>query len=152
MFSRRLSTRLATIALASATAFTLAGCGEDTNTGDSANNSQSGAGKTINVWIMEGTNPDATPFFDKVKSDFKAQTGAEADIQFVPWADAHAKFVNAIGGGETPDVAELGTTWTPEFADAGILSDLSDRVQNKDELVDSLVAAGELDGKLYGMP
>src|SRR5829696_3318986 len=112
MFSRRLSTRLATIALASATAFTLAGCGEDTNTGDSANNSQSGAGKTINVWIMEGTNPDATPFFDKVKSDFKAQTGADADI----------------------------------------LSDLSDRVQNKDELVDSLVAAGELDGKLYGMP
>ncbi|HET8640836.1 MAG TPA: sugar ABC transporter substrate-binding protein [Pseudonocardiaceae bacterium] len=153
MFSRRLSTRLATIALASATAFTLAGCGEDSTSGESSsNNSQSGAGKTLTVWIMEGTNPDATPFFDKVKSDFKAQTGAEVDIQFVPWANAHDKFVNAVGGGETPDVAEVGTTWTPEFADAGILADLSDRVKDKDPLVDSLVTAGELDGKLYGMP
>ena len=50
MFSRRLSTRLATIALASATAFTLAGCGEDTTSGESgSNNSQSGAGKTLTV-------------------------------------------------------------------------------------------------------
>lgn len=153
MISRRLSTRLATIAMASVTALTLAGCGEEaTPSGGEQDNSQIGAGKTLTVWIMEGTNPDATPFFDKVKSDFKAQTGAEVDIQFVPWANAHDKFVSAVGGGETPDVAEVGTTWTPEFADAGILADLSGRVQNKDDLVDSLVTAGELDGKLYGMP
>jgi N,N'-diacetylchitobiose transport system substrate-binding protein len=149
MFSRRLSTRLATMAVATATAVTLAGCGEDTNNSDPG---QGGANKTITVWIMEGTNPDATPFFDKVKNDFKSQTGANVDIQFVPWANAHEKFVNAVGGGETPDVAEVGTTWTPEFADAGILTDLSDRVKDKDNLVDSLVTAGELDGKLYGMP
>lgn len=152
MFSRRLSMRLATIALASATAITLAGCGEESSSGDNNDSSQSGAGKTVTVWIMEGTNPDATPFFDKVKSDFKAQTGADVDIQFVPWANAHDKFVNAVGGGETPDVAEVGSTWTPEFADAGILADLTDRVKDKGGLVDSLLTAGELDGKLYGMP
>ena len=45
--------------------------------------------------------------------------GTKVNIQFVPWAQAHDKFVTAIAGGKVPDVAEMGTTWTPEFADQG---------------------------------
>ena len=145
--------RLASIAIAAATALVAAGCGNgDSNTGD---NSNQASGKSLKVWIMEGTNPDATPFFDKVKSEFKKQNGADVDIQFVPWSAAHDKFVAAVGGGETPDVAEVGTTWTPEFGEAGILTDLTDKVKGSSEandLVDSLKTAGEVDGKLYGMP
>ena len=76
-------------------------------------------------------------------------------MQFVPWADAHDKFVKSIAGGTTPDVAEVGTTWTPEFADAGALVDLTDAVNEAgldDDLVSGLVEAGTVDGALYGMP
>lgn len=125
--------------------------------GGSGASSASGAvpatGQKLTVWIMEGTNPDATPFFDQVKKDFKAESGADVDVQFQPWADAHDKFTTAIAGGTTPDVAEVGTTWTPEFAQAGALEDLTDKAAPmKSNLVQGLVDAGTVDGKLYGMP
>ena len=152
MSAHRLSTRLAGIAVAAATTLAVAGCGDDNS---SNNNTAQGAGKSLTVWIMEGTNPDAKPFFEKVKADFKNDTGADLNVQFVPWSAAHDKFVSAVGGGETPDVAEFGTTWTPEFGEAGILADLTERVKGSGvsgDLLDSLVTAGEIDGKMYGMP
>ena len=45
--------------------------------------------------------------------------GTKVNIEFVPWAQAHDKFTTSIAGGKMPDVAEMGTTWTPEFADEG---------------------------------
>ncbi|HET8716168.1 MAG TPA: sugar ABC transporter substrate-binding protein [Nocardioidaceae bacterium] len=115
----------------------------------------SAKGEKLTVWIMEGTNPDAGPFFDDLSQAFKDKTGATLDVQIVPWAEAHDKFVNAIAGGTAPDVAEVGTTWTPEFAAAGALMDLSEPVQEAgltDDLVPGLVEAGTVDGGLYGMP
>ncbi|GAA5118220.1 sugar ABC transporter substrate-binding protein [Pseudonocardia adelaidensis] len=126
----------------------LAGCGQ----GDDAG---AGADRTLTVWIMEGTNPDAQPFFSELSTAFRQRTGAMLDVQFVQWASAHDKFVTAIAGGTTPDVAEIGTTWVGEFGDAGALVDLTPRVQEaglSDGLVDGLVEAGTLGGSLYGMP
>lgn len=121
--------------------------------GSSGSGASGGDANTLTVWIMEGTNPDAKPFFDQVAADFKTQTGATLDVQFQPWASAHDKFTTAIAGGTTPDVAEVGTTWTPEFGQAGALEDLTDRAASmKGNLVQGLVDAGTLDGKLYGMP
>jgi N,N'-diacetylchitobiose transport system substrate-binding protein len=104
---------------------------------------------------MEGTNPDARPFFDELSTAFRSQTGAALDVQFLPWASAHDRFVTAIAGNTTPDVAEVGTTWTGEFGEAGALVDLTPRVQEaglSDGLVDGLVEAGTVGDALYGMP
>ncbi len=140
---------------------TMAACG---GSGDSGSSGQGGAtggggadgaGKKLSVWIMEGTNPDSTAYFEKVKTAFKEKTDADLDIQMVPWASARDKFTTAIAGGTTPDVAEVGTTWTPEFADAGVLADLTERVSGAKldgDLVDGLKEAGTVEGKLYGMP
>ena len=114
-----------------------------------------GAGKKLTVWIMEGTNPDSSAYFDKVKKAFKDKTQADLDVQMVPWTAAKDKFTTSIAGNTTPDVAEVGTTWTPEFADAGALADLTAKVKaaNLDgDLVAGLKDAGTVDGKLYGMP
>lgn len=114
-----------------------------------------GDGEKLTVWIMEGTNPDPKPYVDELTTAFKKETGADLDVQFVQWAEAHDKFVSAIAGGTTPDVAEVGTTWTPEFAEAGGLIDLSEAVKKsglESDLVPGLVEAGTIDGKLYGMP
>jgi len=149
---RRLAVGLAAVGL-----LTAACGGNTTQSGFEKSGSAkvNGAGKTLDVWIMEGTNPDAKPFFQQVSAAFKKQTGAKLDVQYVPWAEAHDKFVDAIAGGTTPDVAEVGTTWTPEFADAGALTDLSKVVDDAgldSDLVPGLVEAGTVDGKLYGMP
>jgi N,N'-diacetylchitobiose transport system substrate-binding protein len=136
----------------------LAACGGGSSDSDGVSDSGGkvdGKGETLTVWIMEGTNPDAKPFFSDVSAAFEKETGATLEVQYVPWAEAHDKFVNSIAGGTTPDVAEVGTTWTPEFADAGALEDLSGAVKDAglgDDLVPGLVDAGTVDGGLYGMP
>jgi N,N'-diacetylchitobiose transport system substrate-binding protein len=111
--------------------------------------------ETLTVWIMEGTNPDPEPFLDEVTAAFEEQTGATLDVQFVQWAEAKDRFTTAIAGDTLPDVAELGTTWTPEYADAGVLVDVTERVEATglmEDFVPALVEAGTVDGALYGMP
>ncbi|MCX2969045.1 MULTISPECIES: sugar ABC transporter substrate-binding protein [Streptomyces] len=133
------------LALVTALAWTVTGCGTGSASDDG----------TLTVWIMEGTNPDAGPFFDEVGAAFTERTGARLDVQYVPWPDAHDKFTKAMAGGTTPDVAEIGTTWTAEFADAGALADLtahSAAAEGEDDMVPALRTAGTYDGKLYGVP
>ncbi|HWS50102.1 MAG TPA: sugar ABC transporter substrate-binding protein [Microbacterium sp.] len=115
-----------------------------------------GEGKELSVWIMKGTNPDATAFYDAVSEAFEEETGATVKIEEVQWADAHDRFVTAIAGGTTPDIAETGTTWTAEFADAGALEPVGSYVDGekglRDDLVEGLEVAGTYDDELYGMP
>ena len=150
---RRLAAGLAVLSLFAAA------CGNDSDNNSDFSGSGSdkvdGKGQTLDGWIMAGTNPDAKPFFSEVESGFAEETGDKLNLQYVPWAEAHDKLLNAIAGGTTPDVAEVGTTWTPEFADAGALLDLSQQVETaglQEDLVPGLVEAGTVDGDLYGMP
>ncbi len=131
--------------LAATTAACGGGGGGDESEGDG----------TLSVWIMQGTNPDAEDFFADVSTAFEEETGATLEVEFVEWADAHDRFVTSIAGGTTPDVAETGTTWTPEFADAGALAPLDEYVDGagvSEDLVAGLVEAGTYDEQLYGMP
>jgi N,N'-diacetylchitobiose transport system substrate-binding protein len=144
--------RRATVALTAAAALAVAGCG---GTGGEGGGDAAADGGNLTVWIMEGTNPDAGPFFEELSAAFQQRTGATLDVQFVQWASAHDRFVTAIAGGTTPDVAEIGTTWVGEFGDAGALVDLTPRVQDAgltDGLVQGLEEAGRLEDGLYGMP
>jgi N,N'-diacetylchitobiose transport system substrate-binding protein len=147
MFSRPTTT----VATGALLALGLAACSSGGSGGDGAD----GEGKTLDVWIMQGTNPSGDEFFDEVGEAFTEQTGAELNVEFVEWGDAHDRFVTSIAGGTTPDVAETGTTWTPEFADAGALAPLDEYVAGAGldgDLVEGLVEAGTYDGELYGMP
>jgi len=122
----------------------LPGCGALTPSAGSRS-----AGGPLQVWIMEPGAPELRAFFTSATAQFEAaHPGMRVSVQFVPWASAHDQFVTAIGGGQTPDVAEMGSTWTPEFADIGALEpvDLTGRY------VPSLVDAATLGGKVYGVP
>lgn len=156
--SARTTRTAALVTLATATALTLAACG-----GGNAGSEEPGGtvtdgsaeGETLTVWIMEGTNPDPTEFFAEVSTAFTEQTGAELDIEFVPWASAHDKFTNAIAGGQGPDVAEVGSTWVAEFADAGALADIGSHLDDADlsgDFVTSMMDAATWDGGVYGAP
>ena len=94
----------------------LPGCGALTPSGGGS------ATGPLQVWIMEPGSPDLRAFFTGATDEFEsAHPGDGVEVQFVPWASAHDQFVTAIGGGQVPDVAEMGSTWTPEFGDIGAL-------------------------------
>ena len=132
----------------------VAACGgSDDSNSDQASTPATPASSSgsISVWIMDPGSPKIQGVVKQYGTDFEAaHPGTKVDIQFVPWAQAHDKFVTAIAGGKVPDVAEMGTTWTPEFADQGGL--VEQPKISKGDYVSSLVDAATLDGKVYGKP
>jgi N,N'-diacetylchitobiose transport system substrate-binding protein len=130
-----------------------AGCGGDDDGDDNA--ATGGASKAqlegeIETWIMDPGTPELQDVFKGYVRDFQAaHPGTKVSLQFVPWAQAHDKFTTAIAGGKGPDVAEMGTTWTPEFASLGALSEVP---ATEGEYVSSLIEAGSVDGTAYGRP
>lgn len=135
------------IATVVAAGLLLSACGNGTST-------DSGSNKSLTWWVMKGTNPDASAFYAAAKKEFKADTGATLEVQEVEWADAHDKLVRSFAAGGGPDVSEIGTTWTPEFAAAGGLADLTAKINaagvSKD-LIPALKDSATLDGKMYGV-
>ncbi|MGM1017280.1 MAG: sugar ABC transporter substrate-binding protein [Actinomycetota bacterium] len=140
------------VAFGAAATLGLAACSGGSTSGGGVD----GEGQSITVWIMQGTNPDSSAFLDEVATAFEDETGATVEFEEVQWADAHDRFVTSIAGGTTPDVAETGTTWTAEFADAGALAPIDEYVDAedglRDDLVEGLEVAGTYDEELYGMP
>jgi N,N'-diacetylchitobiose transport system substrate-binding protein len=134
---------------------TLAACGSDDNksSGDKASTSAAPAklSGSVSVWIMDPGSPKIQGVLKDYATAFQAaHPGTKIDIEFVPWAQAHDKFTTSIAGGKTPDVAEMGTTWTPEFADEGAFEEVNKPPSG--QYVSSLVDAATLDGKVWGKP
>jgi len=129
----------------------LGGCGALT---PSAGGSK--ASGPLQVWIMEPGSPELRAFFTSATTEFEAgHPGDRVQVQFVPWASAHDQFVTAIGGGQVPDVAEMGSTWTPEFGDIGALEPADLGGNDADpagRYVPSLVEGATIDGTVYGVP
>ena len=142
-----------------AVALTAVSCGGDSGGSDEpadfSDGDVSAEGETLTMWIMEGNAADYNPYFKDLGKAFTDETGAELDVQYVPWTSAHDKFLTSIAGQTTPDVAEVGSTWTGEFGEAGALYDLGEEVDKaglSDDLVPGLADSATVDGSLYGMP
>src|SRR5262245_57532512 len=144
------------VAIATMLAVVVAACGGSSSDDKTSGTQAAAGGKaklegSISVWIMDPGSPKIQGVVKQYGTDFEAaHPGTKVDIQFVPWAQAHDKFVTAIAGGKVPDVAEMGTTWTPEFAAQGGL--VEQPKFKAGDYVSSLVDAATLNGKVYGKP
>ncbi len=78
-------------------------------------------------------------------------------VQQIPWTAAHEKLLTAFVGDATPDVAQMGNTWIPEFSEVGALEDLTDRAAKspsvtKADYFPGIWATNEVRGRTYGVP
>ena len=88
--------------------------------------------------------------------EFTRRTGIEVDVQQIPWSAAHEKLLTAYVGEATPDVAQMGNTWIPEFTAVGSLEDLTpwlahSSIQQRDYFP-GIWATNEVNGVVYGVP
>ena len=90
--------------------------------------------------------------------EFERQNpGIRVTVQQIPWIAAHEKLLTAYVGASTPDVAQLGNTWIPEFVAVGGLADLT-RFAGASPAIDGhddfpgIWATNVVDGRLYGIP
>jgi N,N'-diacetylchitobiose transport system substrate-binding protein len=142
--------RLVTAGVLLAVCVGVAACGGDDDSDDNAATGGNKLSGEIEAWIMDPGTPELQDVFKGYVSDFQgAHAGTKVNLQFVPWAQAHDKFTTAIAGGGGPDVAEMGTTWTPEFAALGAFNEVP---ATDGEYVSSLVDAGSVDDVAYGRP
>jgi N,N'-diacetylchitobiose transport system substrate-binding protein len=138
--------KIGVVAAATAALVVLAGC-TTTPTEPSAD------GQDITFWVMGGDTPEALR--DYLKTEYADATGGTLTIEEQSWGDALAKLTTALPDAEnTPDVTEIGNTWSPTFTTVGAFSDITDMVEELggDKLLPSFVEVGEVDGANYALP
>lgn len=86
----------------------------------------------------------------------RAHPGLTVEVQSIPWTAAHEKLLTAHVGHTTPDAAQLGNTWIPEFTALGALAPLDERIAAaKLERVDFFPGIWDtnvVDGETWGLP
>ena len=109
---------------------------------------------TIHFWAM-GAEADAVRTLAR---EFEQEhPGITVDVQQLPWTAAHEKLITAYVGNATPDIAQLGNTWVPEFVAIGAIEPLGPFVA-RSTVVDSAAyfpgiwETNEIHGVLYAIP
>ena len=88
--------------------------------------------------------------------EFTRRTGIRVDVQQIPWSAAHEKLLTAYVGESTPDVAQMGNTWIPEFNAVRSLEPLDPFLARSSidakNYFPGIWATNVVDGALYGVP
>ncbi|WP_420842245.1 ABC transporter substrate-binding protein [Devosia lacusdianchii] len=104
---------------------------------------------TLTMWSRQG---EALPALVEA---FNSGHETQVDLQLVPSDQMVQKYATSAAGGSAPDIIGLDLIYTPAFAAAGQLEDLSSLAQGLpyfDQLSKAHVEAGSYDGKIYGLP
>jgi multiple sugar transport system substrate-binding protein len=83
--------------------------------------------------------------------------GIHVVIQQIPFSAAHEKLLTAFVGESTPDIAQMGNTWVPEFAAINALDDLGpfaskSRAVTQSDYFPGSWATNVVGKTLYGIP
>jgi multiple sugar transport system substrate-binding protein len=77
-------------------------------------------------------------------------------VQQIPWTAAHEKLLTAHVGDSTPDIAQMGNTWIPEFVAMNALDDVGPFVGaggiERNDYFPGIWATNVVDKTLYGIP
>jgi multiple sugar transport system substrate-binding protein len=78
-------------------------------------------------------------------------------VQQIPWSAAHEKLLTAFVGRSTPDLAQIGNTWVPEFVALGALEPLgpwllASATLDSTDFFPGIWATNVIDGEPYGVP
>lgn len=130
--------------------------GSDKDSSDKNNSdkdsSTSGSGKVVmSWWGNQVRNKNTT----EALSLFTEQTGIETEGQFYQWDDYWNKMATSAAGNSLPDIIQMDRAYIAQYADSGEIIDLTPYIEsgaiNTDNIEDSVMKTGEVDGKVYGM-
>ncbi|ASJ63772.1 ABC transporter substrate-binding protein (plasmid) [Sinorhizobium meliloti] len=107
--------------------------------------------ETISMWVRSGIGDS----FKEVVKAYNAGHENKVELTEVPFAELVQKYATAIAGGQAPDALSLDLIYTPAFAAAGQLEDLTDwskALPYFNSLSPSHVKLGTYEDKIYGLP
>lgn len=113
---------------------------------------------TITVWhTYSEASPENTTLVDVLIPMFEAEhPNIKVESVPYPYDGFRQALLTAIAGGEGPDLIRLDIIWSPEFAELGVLKNLSEDMPDFDEYA-AAVFPGPLstnlyNGAYYGLP
>lgn len=86
---------------------------------------------------------------------FNASHKTQVELQIVPSNEMVQKYATAAAGGSAPDMLSLDLVYTPAFAAAGQLEDLTDLAKGLpyfNQLSKAHIEAGTYEERIYGLP
>jgi multiple sugar transport system substrate-binding protein len=115
-----------------------------------------GAGEPLSVWQFYGDESMATgkPFYDLV-ARYEQESGTDVDIRFIPYDDFNRTLTQAAAAGDGPDIALISAFDTAAMADAGVIQDISDKVQEwgqQGAYFPTNWESTQVEGQTYGIP
>lgn len=112
------------------------------------------AAQEITFWVMPNA-PDVihVPWLQKKAEEFHAETGIRVHFEVIGWDVAWSRISTAIITGEGVDVFQVGTTWNPQLAATGGLSQLDiNEFGGADAFMAANLASTTYKGDFYGVP
>lgn len=107
--------------------------------------------ENFSIWVRS----DGSEFMPKLVKAFNAQSDDKAELQIVPVDELVQKYAVAAAGGSAPDALSLDLIYTPAFAKAGQLEDITDFAKSLpyfDSLSKAHLSVATRDGHIYGLP
>ena len=108
----------------------------------------------IRFWAMGAEGEQVA----KLVPQFERENpGIRVRVQQIPWTAAHEKLLTAHVGNSTPDVAQLGNTWIPEFQALGALTNLGPLIAQSSVIKQAsyfpgIWATNVVDDTTFGVP
>jgi multiple sugar transport system substrate-binding protein len=148
---KKLTSRVAGgVALASAAALALAGCGSSGGGGNSA----AGGTTTLKLVVADyGTGPANTSskYWGTIVTAFeKAHPSIKVNVTTIPWVHFDTEVQTMIQNKQYPDITE--GDYFSNYAQDGLLYPASDVLSNPGNLLPVFKAQGTYSGTQYGMP
>ncbi|MFD2094158.1 ABC transporter substrate-binding protein [Blastococcus deserti] len=128
------------------------GCGGGSGSGDE------GGSQVITIWDQEQSAKDIAEGYAGVVEQFEeAHPGVTVKVETFPFAQYRDKMLVAMKGGTGPDVMTLDQVWTPEFAAAGLIAPLDDRIGEsdvikEDDFFEGAWQSNQYDDQMWGVP
>jgi multiple sugar transport system substrate-binding protein len=113
--------------------------------------SAASAAEKIDMWVRTGIGDS----FKKVVEAYNASHENQVAATEVPFSELVQKYATAIAGGQAPDALSMDLIYTPAFAAAGQLEDLTDwakKLPYFNSLSPSHVKLGTYQDHVYGLP
>jgi N,N'-diacetylchitobiose transport system substrate-binding protein len=142
---------MAAVGVAAALVLTACSSGGD---GGSTGSDGTPEAAEITLWLAGPDTPDALREY-LVTTFEEENPGSTLNIEEQDWSDLVTKLTTALPDeANTPDVVEIGNTQSPTFTTIGAFRDLTPLYEELggDDLLQSFVEVGAVDGKNYALP
>jgi multiple sugar transport system substrate-binding protein len=149
---RRLTALAATLAAGS---LVLTGCGQtdEPESSGAAEENASASGEDVSIRFAWWGSDHYHQMYQEVADAFMAEhPNVEIVTDFTDWGGYWDKLATTVAAGDTPDVLMQEQRYLREYAERGVLADLSESDIATDAMDEGTLATGEVDGELVAIP